>query len=182
MVGYVVGKVIMVTGWIVVGLLIALAVGLFFVHGLVLGSVGAWLSVAGLVVLGVLATFPFGAMIGSILPHPRSQALVMPWMAGLVAISGIFYPLAALPAWLQTLGQVFPVYWLGQGIRSALLPDPAAAVEVTGTWRPLETVGVLAAWAIVGLVLAPIVLRRMASRESGSILVTRRERALQRIV
>src|SRR5262245_31578382 len=181
LVGYLVGKAVMVTGWIVVGLLIALTAGLFFVHGLVLDSLGGWLAVVGVVLLGALATFPFGAMIGAVLPHPRAQSLLMPWMAGVVAVSGIFYPLAALPVWLQNLGQVFPVYWLGLGVRSALLPDSAAAFEVTGTWRPVETVAVLGAWAVAGLVLAPIVLRRVAGHESGSTVAARRDKALQRI-
>jgi ABC-2 type transport system permease protein len=98
-----------------------------------------------------------------------------------IAISGIFYPITSLPDWLQGVGQVFPIYWLGLGMRSALLPDSAAAVEIGESWRHLETVGVLSAWAVAGLILAPIVLRRMARRESGSIVASRREKALHRV-
>ena len=58
--------------------------------------------------------------------------------------------------------------------------DPAA-LEVGGSWRSAETAIVLGAWAVVGLVLAPTVLRRMARRESGSRVAERRERTLQRI-
>ena len=76
---------------------------------------------------------------------------------------------------------MFPVYWLGLGMRAAFLPDAAAVVEIGGSWRPLETAAVLGAWALVGLVLAPVVLRRMARRESGSSVAARRDRALQRV-
>jgi ABC-type Fe3+/spermidine/putrescine transport system ATPase subunit len=97
----------------------------------------------------------------------------------LLAHLGSYY--ANFPAWLQGVAQVFPIYWLGLGMRSALLPDDMAAVEFGHSWRHLETAGVLSAWAVVGLILAPIVLRRMARRESGSSVAARREKALQRI-
>src|SRR5262249_24602783 len=63
----------------------------------------------------------------------------------------------------------------------ALLPDALSAVEIGGSWRHLETLGVLGAWAVAGLILAPIVLRRMARRESGSRVAERPERAMQRV-
>jgi ABC-2 type transport system permease protein len=100
---------------------------------------------------------------------------------GLVAISGIFYPITALAGWVQVIAQVFPIYWLGLGMRSALLPDGAAAVELTQSWRHLETIGVLGAWAVLGLLLAPVVLSRVARRESGSRVAERRQQALQRL-
>jgi ABC-2 type transport system permease protein len=40
---------------------------------------------------------------------------------------------------------------------------------------------VLGARAVAGLVLAPIVLRRMARRESGSSVAKRREKAMRRV-
>jgi hypothetical protein len=68
----------------------------------------------------------------------------------------------------------------GFRMRSALLPASMAAAEIGGSWRHLETVGVLGLWAVAGLVLTPIVLRRMARRESGSRVAERREKAMQR--
>jgi ABC-2 type transport system permease protein len=181
MVGYLVGKVVTVTGWVVAGVLLLLVPGAFLVGDLALGSVGAWLTLTWVVLLGATAMLPMGAILGSLIANPRSQGLVMLPLSGLVAISGIFYPIAAMAGWLQVVAQVFPVYWLGIGLRSALLPDEAAAVELTGSWRHLETVAVLGAWAVAGLVLAPVVLRRMARRESGSSVAARREKAMQRI-
>src|ERR1700689_5179143 len=101
-------------------------------------------------------------------------------VGGLTAISGVFYPITHLPVFLQWTGQVFPLYWLGLGMRSALLPHALAAVAVGHSWRHLSTVGALSAWAIAGLVLAPVVLRRMARRESGSNVAARREKAMRR--
>jgi ABC-2 type transport system permease protein len=70
--------------------------------------------------------------------------------------------------------------WLGLGVRSVLLPASLAAVELGHSWRHLETLGVLGLWAVAGLVLAPILLRRMARRESGSAVAARREKAMSR--
>jgi ABC-2 type transport system permease protein len=100
-------------------------------------------------------------------------------LAGLAAISGIFYPITHLPVFLQWTGQVFPLYWLGLGMRSALLPHSLAAVEIGHSWRHLATFGVLAAWSVAGLVLAPVVLRRMARRESGSAVAARHEKVMR---
>ena len=134
-----------------------------------------------MVVLGLVATLPIGAILGAWMKSPRNMGLVMLPMLGLIAISGIFYPLSSLPGWVQGIAQVFPVYWLGLGMRSALLPDDLAAVEIGESWRHLETLGVLSVWVVIGLVVAPIVLRRMARRESGSQVAARREAAMQRV-
>ena len=99
---------------------------------------------------------------------------------GLVAISGIFNPITRLPMWLQWIGQAFPPYWLGLGIRSALLPGNLVTVEIGHSWRHLATAGVLSVWAIAGLFCAPILLRRVARREAGSSVAARRERVLSR--
>jgi hypothetical protein len=74
-----------------------------------------------------------------------------------------------------------PLYWLGLGTRSALLPAGLASVEIGHSWRHLATFGVLGAWAIAGLLVAPILLRRVARRESGSSVAARREKALQHV-
>ena len=180
MLGYLVGKIVTVSGMTLVTLAIILVPGMLLFDGLRLGSPGSWLTLAWFLLLGLVATMPIGAVLGSLFPGLRSMGLIMVSMMGLVATSGIFYHIGGFPVWLQGIAQVFPIYWLGLGIRSALLPGSMAAAEIGGSWRHLETVGVLGLWAVVGLVLAPIVLRRMARRESGSRVAERREKAMQR--
>jgi ABC-2 type transport system permease protein len=181
MTGYLIGKIVTVSGITLVNVAIQLTAGLFLLGGLAADSLGSWLTLAWVVLLGLVATLPVGAVLGSLFPSPRSMQLVMPLVMGLVAISGIFYPITHLPHWLQWIGQAFPVYWLGLGVRSALLPHHLAAVEIGHSWRHLETLGVLGAWAAAGLITAPVVLRRMARRESGSSVAARRDKAMQRI-
>jgi ABC-2 type transport system permease protein len=181
MLGYLLGKVVNISGQIAFAVAITLLAGAFLFTGLAIGSPGSWLTLAWVLVLGLLATLPLGAVLGSLFPSQRSAG---PWwlllLGGLAAISGIFYPITHLPVFLQWTGQVFPMYWLGLGMRSALLPNAMAAVEVGHSWRHLATFGVLSAWAVAGLVLAPVVLRRMARRESGSNVAARREKAMRR--
>jgi ABC-2 type transport system permease protein len=45
----------------------------------------------------------------------------------------------------------------------------------------LATFGVVGAWAVAGLLVAPALLRRVARRESGSSVAARREKALQHV-
>lgn len=181
MVGYLVGKIVLVSGMNVVNLVIPLVPGLFLFDGLAVNQLSGWLTLAWVMALGLVATLPIGAVAGSLMSSPRNLGLLMLPLTGLIAISGIFYPITSSPGWLQALAQVFPVYWLGLGMRSALLPDELAAVEIGQSWRHLETAGVLGAWAVAGLILAPMVLRRMARRESGSAVAARREKAMQRL-
>lgn len=179
MVGYLAGKVVNISGQIACAVAITLLTGALLLAGLAIDSPGSWLTVAWVLVLGLLATLPLGAVLGSLFPSQRSAALIVLMLAGLAAISGIFYPITHLPTFLQWIGQAFPMYWLGLGMRSALLPNAMAAVEVGHSWRHLATLGVLSAWAVAGIVLAPIVLRRMARRESGSTVAARREKAMR---
>jgi ABC-2 type transport system permease protein len=71
------------------------------------------------------------------------------------------------------------MYWLGLGMRSAFLPDAAAALEIGASWRTWQTVAVLGAWAVVGALLTPKVLRRMARRSTGSQVEAARDAAVQ---
>ncbi|MEV4130232.1 ABC transporter permease [Nocardia sp. NPDC049707] len=180
MVGYLIGKIITTAGWVVIPFLIVLISGFFLVDGTVMDSVGSWLGLIGVVALGMLATMPVGAVLGSLFSNPRNVGFVALPIMGIVGISGIFYPITAMPGWLQGVAQVFPVYWVGLGMRSAMLPGDAVTIELGHSWRHLETIAVLGVWAVAGLLLAPIVLRRMARRESGANVAARREKAIQR--
>jgi ABC-2 type transport system permease protein len=177
MLGYLIGKIVTVSGMTVLSQAFVLIPSLFMLDGISLN----WFTLVWVVALGLIATLPLGAVAGSLFSNPRNSGLIMLPVMGLVAISGIFYPISSMPEWAQGLAQVFPIYWLGLGMRSAMLPDGLSSVEIGESWRTLETLGVLGAWAVVGLVVAPMVLRRMARRESGSSVAQRREKALQRV-
>ncbi len=181
MVGHLVGKIVMVSGTALASMALPFAVGVFLVDGVARQGGGALLTLVWVVPLGLLATLPAGAVIGSLVSSPRAVGLLMLPVMGLIVISGIYFPLSELPEWLRIVGQIFPVYWLGLGLRSALLPADAVTAEIGDSWRHLETVGVLGAWAVVGLLVAPAVLRRMARRESGAAMAERHRKAMQRV-
>jgi ABC-2 type transport system permease protein len=182
MVGYLVARVTMLALTTAATLLVIFAAGLLLVPELAGTGLLGWLNVLWLFALGMLATIPWGAVIGSLVRSPQSAfGLTMLPVIALTTISGIFYPIYAMPGWVQGIAQVFPVYWLGLGMRAALLPDSAVAAEIGDSWRHLETAAVLGAWAVAGLLLAPAILRRMARRESGSAVEERRQQAIQRI-
>ncbi|MEV7043099.1 ABC transporter permease [Amycolatopsis sp. NPDC051061] len=181
MLGYLVGKTVAVAMAQVTGILLVLIPCLFVFDALAPDGVWSYLHLLWVLALGLVATLPLGAALGSLTSSPRSIALITLPIMGLGAISGIFYPVTALPVWVQDIAQVFPMYWLGIGMRSALLPDSAVVVEIGQSWRPLPTLAVLLAWSVIGLALAPVLLRRMARREAGSSLAERREKAMQRV-
>jgi ABC-2 type transport system permease protein len=179
--GYLIGKLVTVSGTVLVYLAILLIPGLVIVDGLDIAGIGSWLTLAWVLLLGLVATQSIGAMLGALISSPRGAGYISLPVMGLIAISGIFYPITALPGWLQGVAQAFPMYWLGLGMRSALLPDSAVGVELGGSWRQFETIAVLGAWAVLGLIVGPVVLRRMARRESGARVAERREKLLQRV-
>jgi ABC-2 type transport system permease protein len=179
MTGYLVGQIgslALFTGVIMVVMLIA---GLALFDGLEFATPDRWLLFVAVVVLGMVATMPMGAILGAMVDKPQNMSLVMLPFMGLIAISGIFYPITALPSWLQAVGQAFPLYWLGLGMRHALLPDAAVAVEIGESWRTLTMFVVLAVWVVGTMALAPRLLRRMARRESGSTMAERRKAVQQ---
>ena len=180
LIGYVAGQVLNMSLGLIPSFAVLLIPSAFLFGEVMHQGVAGWISVVWLVVLGLLATMPIGIIIGSLAPNVQKVGTwgMMPILV-LLGISGIFSPIQDLWAWVQVVAQVFPMYWLGLGMRSAFLPDPAAVVEIGGSWRTLETVLVLGAWAAFGLLIAPVVLRRMARRQSGSQVAAARDEAAQ---
>ncbi|RZQ63864.1 ABC transporter permease [Amycolatopsis suaedae] len=164
MLGYVVGKVSGQAALTVATLVVVLVPAVLVFDGLTVDAV----TLLWVLVLGLLATLPIGALLGALFRDAQTLGFVTLLVMGLAVISGVFYPVTAMPEWLQWVAQAFPVYWLGLGLRSALLPEAQAVIEIGESWRHLEMIGVLGAWAILGLVLAPIVLRRTTRRATGA--------------
>ncbi|QQQ78366.1 ABC transporter permease [Saccharothrix sp. 6-C] len=178
---YVIGKVLAKAAMTVAVLVLVLVPAMFLFDGLEPGRASTWATLAWVLVLGLLAVLPIGAIVGALFGDTQSLGFVTLLVMALVVVSGVFYPITALPEWVQWVGQAFPLYWLGLGLRSALLPDAVAAAEIGGSWRHLETVIALGAWAVVGLALASVALRRMARRESGASVAARRDKVAQRL-
>jgi ABC-2 type transport system permease protein len=179
MTAYVLGKITLTSGTALIGVALTLILGLIAFPGLAVTATGL-LTLIWVVLLGLLATIPLGIALGSTIKDPRFLTLIVLPFSALTAISGIFYPITHLPGWLQGIGQLFPMYWLGLGVRAALLPDALKSVELDGSWRLGYVLLALTGWAAAGLLVAAPILRRMAQRESGSRVAARRERAMLR--
>ena len=177
MIGYLVGKIVMFALTTLVTLFL-LVIPAFSVAGDLLLGPRTWLLLALVFVAGMVSTVPLSVALGSLVKSAAQTGLLFLASMLLVIPSGIFYPITALPVWLQWVGQAFPFYWLGLGARSAMLPPEMMASEIGGSWRTLEMLAVLGLWAVIGLVLAPILLRRMARRQSGSSVAAARERIM----
>jgi ABC-2 type transport system permease protein len=160
--------------------MVVILVPSFLLFDDVMADPRGWLTVAWVIVLGLLASLPIGMIIGALVPGVQKVGSwgMLPIMV-LAGISGIFYPLQQLWGWVQVVAQGFPMYWMGLGMRSAFLPEGAAAAEVGQSWRTLETVLALGGWAVLGAVLTPIVLSRMARKQTGSQVEAAREATLQ---
>jgi ABC-2 type transport system permease protein len=179
MLGYLVGKIVTFALTTLIGFMLLVIPG-SLVAGDLIFDTRTWLLLALVFVAGMVATVPIGVALGSLMKVSAQSALVLLAVVMLIAPSGIFIPITSLPTWLQWVGQAFPFYWVGLGARAAMLPASMAAAEIGGSWRTLQMFAVLGVWAMIGLLLAPIVLRRMSRRQSGSTVAASRERILSK--
>ncbi|WP_405679371.1 ABC transporter permease [Streptomyces sp. NBC_01511] len=177
---YLVAKCLLVVVTAVGTLALLLATTALLVDGPLPRGPGGWLTLLWVTTLGLLAVVPLGAAIGAVLPNPREAlALIMLPTMALLITSGAVFPITALPVPVQQVASVFPLKWMAQGLRSALLPDSARAAEAAGSWELPMVALVLTAWAVLGFLLAIPLLRRAARRESGSRLTARHHKAAQ---
>ncbi|MFE7074857.1 ABC transporter permease [Streptomyces sp. NPDC057620] len=177
---YLVAKSVLVVVMATGTLALLLAVAALLADGPLPHGPGGWLTLLWVTTLGLLAVVPLGAAIGAVLPNPREAlALIMLPTMALLFTSGTVFPITSLPVPVQQVASVFPLKWMAQGLRSALLPDSARTAEAAGSWELPMVALVLAAWAVLGFLLAVPLLRRAARRESGSRLSARHRKAAQ---
>ena len=168
---YLVAKSLLVVVTTVATLAVLLALAALLMDGPLPQGAAGWVTLLWVTTLGLLAVVPLGAAIGAVLPNPREAlALIMLPAMALLFTSGAVFPLTSLPVPVQQAASVFPLKWMAQGLRSALLPDGARAAEAAGSWELPMVALVLTAWAVLGFLLAVPLLRRAARRESGSRL------------
>lgn len=177
---YLVAKCVLVVVTALGTLALLLLTAAVFVDGPLPHGPAGWLTLLWVTTLGLIAVVPLGAAIGAVLPNPREAlALIMLPVMGLLVTSGTVFPITSLPVPVQQVASVFPLKWMAQGLRSALLPDAARTAEAAGSWELPTVALVLTAWTVLGFLLAVPLLRRAARRESGSRLSARRRRAEQ---
>lgn len=154
-IAYFLGKIgmVLVAAAAQVALLFAVSV---FAFGIELPTdPAAWLTFAWVFVLGTAAGTTLGIAYSSVPKSAKSaDALVVGPLLVLLFISGVFFVFADLPEWLQSVASIFPVKWLAQGMRSALLPEEFAAVEASGSWEHGLIALMLTAWTVAALIIA----------------------------
>ena len=180
MASHLVGMVVLFTVLTVIPTALMLVGAAILIPGVITLDAARALTLVWVSVLGMSAVLPLGALLGAWLKGPMALMWSSLAIYGSFSISGIFFPLSGLPGWLQVVGQILPTYWVGLGMRSALLPDAAVAVEVGESWRPLLTLTALLVWTLIGAVLVPAALRRVSRRQTTSVVTAARERVMSR--
>ncbi len=152
---YFIGKIgeVFVTAILQISLLLVVAVVLYKVE--LPTDAEAWGRFAWVFVLGLLACALLGVALSAV---PRSgktaSAVVIPVVLLLQFVSGVYIAFSSLPEWLQNVAAIFPLKWIAQGMRAAILPDSFKAVESGGEWQLGLVAVMLAVWLVVGVVLS----------------------------
>lgn len=152
---YFIGKIgeVFVTAILQITLLLVVAVVLYQVE--LPSDAEAWGRFAWVFVLGLLSCTLLGIALSAV---PRSgktaSAVVIPVVLLLQFISGVYIAFTALPEWLQNVAAVFPLKWMAQGMRAAILPESFSAAEPSGSWELGLVAIALTAWLVAGFILS----------------------------
>jgi ABC-2 type transport system permease protein len=122
--------------------IVGIAVALFFKIDL---SQANFTSAFAVVLAGSFSIVGIGVM-GSILPllYPeRGAQLIHIIQAALLLVSGVYYPVSVLPAWMQTLSRFSPATYVLDGMRYALLPQNNVGAPPSEVIPPLLVMGVV---------------------------------------
>lgn len=113
-----------------------------------------WLTLIWVFTAGVTVCTLLGIAVSSLPTSGRGAAAVLnlPYIV-LQFISGVFFAFGGLPSGVQQVGALFPLKWICQGLRSALLPDTLLAAEPAHAWEHGRIALVLGAWGVAGFVL-----------------------------
>jgi ABC-2 type transport system permease protein len=166
-VAYFLGKTGLVTVCVVAETVLMMIVAAIVDHLRLPWSAERWWTFVWVLVLGSVACSLLGIAISS-LPHSARSAsavIAMPLVA-LQFISGVYLPFTFVPPWLADIASFFPLKWICQGLRSALLPSRAVLLEPGHNWEHGRTALILGLWAVAGLVLC-LTTFRWRSRRDG---------------
>jgi ABC-2 type transport system permease protein len=157
---YFAGKVIAATVLAFLASGLMLAVGVLF-YGLDLPATTArWLALLWVPALGIACCCLLGLAYTRLVHSAKGAApvVIAPYLL-LQFTSGVFFVFTDLPRWMQALAALFPLKWIAQGLRYALLPDWVAANEPAHSWELGRMALVLVAWLVAGAVIARLTFR-----------------------
>lgn len=157
---YFIGKIALVAVASLAEAVVLLSVGVLVFKLQLPTDAFGWFTLTWVFIMGIISCSLLGIFVSNFASSAVSAAVITngPGVA-LQFVSGTYVPLAALPAWMLTLGSVFPVKWMAQGFRSVLLPPNMAAFEPAGSWEHWPTFVVLTAWSVGGLIACLMVFR-----------------------
>jgi ABC-2 type transport system permease protein len=142
---YLAGIVLQTIVVIAVTVAVLVAIGVAFYHLHVHGSTVVGLAVY--TVIGTATMCAIGLALTAVATTADSASAIGPFSTVTLAfVSGVFIPVATMPAWLVDVGKVFPLAHLATGLQTAFL-DSTTGLE----WRD---VGVLVAWLVVAAAVA----------------------------
>lgn len=155
-----------------------LAVGVVYTTLIVLGTavlavtaggvsfgLGTWVAIWGVNVLGVLAFSTLGFAIAFMVRPKAASAICNLLFLPLSFVSGFFFPLSELPAFLSDIAPWLPTYHFGR-LAWSVLGAPEAVDAWTGV--PGEPLAVHLAWVLGAMVVFGALAIVAARRESVS--------------
>jgi ABC-2 type transport system permease protein len=157
---YFLGKIwlVLVTGVLETAILLLVGTTLYDVD--LPSDVGKWIEFGWIFVLGLTACALLGIAISSVPKSGKSatSVVVLPFLV-LQFISGVYISIATIPDGMLTVGALFPLKWMCQGLRGVFLPESASVLEQAGSWEFGRIALVLGAWCIGGLLLCLLTFR-----------------------
>ena len=165
---------------IVPQMLVILLPSFLLFDDLMAGGAGGWLTVVWVLALGTLAMMPLGMIIGALVPNMQKVGTwgMLPILV-LTGISGIFSPSSSCGAGCRWSRRSSRRTGSGSACARPSSPTRPPRSRSVTAGGPRQTALVLGAWAVAGAVVTPLVLRRMARRQSGSQMEAARETAAQ---
>lgn len=163
---YFVGKMACIAVVSAIEVLSMLVLGIVLFH-LPVPTPARWLTLLWVFVLGLVASSLLGIAVTSIVPNARSSHMFISGPLILLQfISGVFVPWNELPRWLYAVSGIFPLRWISQGFRGAVLPGDAAKLDPSGSFQLGQAALALAAWIVLGSVLVGLTFRWRRRGES----------------
>lgn len=119
-----------------------------------------WQTFCWVLLLGLITSALLGIALSALPSSGRSaQAVIAPIVLVLQFASGVYLPFSNLPSWLQDIASLFPLKWMAQGMREALLPDSYSSLEIGGSWNLPGVAAALTLWLAVGFAIALLTFR-----------------------